>query len=49
MMRGRDFVTPSDVVHVAAPVLSVRLLTNTADVAAAIERLLQSVPAPEYQ
>ncbi|MFG0255652.1 MAG: AAA family ATPase [Rhodopirellula sp. JB053] len=49
MLQGRDFVTPSDVVHVAGPVLSVRLLTTTENVEDVIERLLNSVPTPEYR
>lgn len=46
-LQGRDFVTPSDVLHVARPVLSVRLLAS--DVDAAIEKVLSSVDAPEYR
>ncbi|TWT84564.1 ATPase RavA [Planctomycetes bacterium CA13] len=49
LLQGRDFVTPSDVAHVARPVLSVRLLTTTDDVDGVMDRLLDSVPAPEYQ
>ncbi|WP_390895570.1 AAA family ATPase [Stieleria tagensis] len=49
MLQGRDFVTPSDVAHVARPVLSVRLLTTTDDVDGVIERLLDTVAAPEYR
>ena len=49
MMQDRDFVTPSDVLHVARPVLSVRLLTTSDDVDAVINRLLDTVPAPEYR
>lgn len=49
VLQGRDFVTPSDVVHVAKPVLSVRLLTTTSDVNSVIDRILASVPAPEYK
>ncbi|EMI52016.1 AAA family ATPase [Rhodopirellula sallentina] len=49
MLQGRDFVTPSDVVHVAGPVLAVRLLTTTENVDDVIERLLNSVPTPEYR
>ena len=49
MMQDRDFVTPSDVLHVARPVLSVRLLTTNDDVDAVINRLLDTVPAPEYR
>ncbi|MCD0460769.1 AAA family ATPase [Roseiconus lacunae] len=49
MLQGRDFVTPTDVVHVARPVLSVRLLTSGENVDDAIERILQSVVAPEYK
>lgn len=49
MLQGRDFVTPSDVAHVARPVLSVRLLTNNDDVDGVINRLLDTVAAPEYR
>jgi len=49
MLQGRDFVTPSDVAHVTRPVLSVRLLTTTDDVDGVIDRLLDTVPAPEYK
>ena len=49
VLQGRDFVTPSDVAHVARPVLSVRLLTSTADVNSVIERIMTTVPAPEYR
>ncbi len=48
-LQGRDFVTPSDVAHVARPVLSVRLLTSTSDVDSVIERIMNTVPAPEYR
>ncbi len=47
ILQGRDFVTPSDVAHVARPVLSVRLLTTTDDVDGVIDRLLNTVAAPE--
>ncbi|EMI22482.1 methanol dehydrogenase regulatory protein [Rhodopirellula maiorica SM1] len=49
MLQGRDFVTPSDVLHVARPVLSVRLLTTSEDSGGVINRLLDTVPAPEYR
>lgn len=49
LLQGRDFVTPSDVVHVAHPVLSVRLLTTGDDVDGTIGRVLESVSAPEYK
>lgn len=49
LLQGRDFVTPSDVAHVARPVLSVRLLTTTDNVDGVMDRLLDSVPAPEYK
>lgn len=48
-LQERDFVTPSDVVKVAQPVLSVRLQVHHDDVDAAIDRVIQSVPAPEYK
>ena len=49
MLRQREFVTPSDIVKVAHPVLSVRLLTRGEDVGVVIDRILDSVPAPEYK
>jgi len=49
VLQGRDFVTPSDIAHVAEPVLSVRLLTHGAEVDATISRILGTVPAPEYR
>jgi MoxR-like ATPase len=49
LLQGRDFVTPSDVVRVAHPVLSVRLLTTGDDVDGTIDRVLETVPAPEYK
>ena len=49
MLQGRDFVTPSDVLKVAYPVLSVRLLAVNGDVDAAIETVLSAVSAPEYK
>ena len=49
MLQGRNFVTPSDVLQVAYPVLSVRLLAANGDVDSAIEQTLASVPAPEYK
>jgi len=48
-LQGREFVTPSDVLRVAHPVLSVRLLTRDGDVDAAIDRIVSSVSAPEYR
>ena len=48
-LQSRDFVTPSDVLRVAHPVLSVRLLTTNEPVDAAIERTLSAVEAPEYR
>ena len=48
-LQGRDFVTPSDVLAVARPVLSVRLLTSDGKTDSAIERILDSVKAPEYR
>jgi MoxR-like ATPase len=49
LLQGRDFVTPSDVTHVARPVLAVRLLTTNDDVNGVISRLLDNVPVPEYR
>ena len=49
MLKGRDFVTPTDVADVARPVLSVRLLTRGETVDAVIDRILNVVPAPEYK
>ena len=49
MLHGRDFVTPSDVVQVAHPVLGVRVLATNGDVDSAIDGVLSRVPAPEYK
>lgn len=49
MLKGREFVTPTDVADVATSVLSVRLLTRGEKVDGVIERILNSVPAPEYR
>ncbi|MEZ6089995.1 MAG: MoxR family ATPase [Pirellulaceae bacterium] len=49
MLKGRNFVTPTDVAEVARPVLSVRLLTHGETVDTAIDRIMNSVPAPEYK
>jgi len=49
MLQGREFVTPTDVVKVAHPVLAVRLLTRGEDVDAAIDRIMNSVSTPEYK
>ncbi len=49
MLQGRDFVTPSDVLKVAHPVLSVRLLAVNGDVDSVIESILSTVAAPEYK
>ncbi|MEM6362899.1 MAG: MoxR family ATPase [Planctomycetota bacterium] len=49
MLKGRDFVTPTDVADVAHAVLSVRLLTRGEPVDEVIDRLMATVPAPEYK
>lgn len=49
MLKGRDFVTPTDVADVARPVLSVRLLTRGETVDNVIDRIMNAVPAPEYK
>lgn len=49
MLKGRDFVTPTDVAEVAHPVLSVRLLTRGESVDKVIDRIMSSVAAPEYK
>jgi len=49
VVNHRDFVTPSDIAHVARPVLSVRLLTTNGEDDAAISRIMDKVPAPEYR
>jgi MoxR-like ATPase len=49
MLKGRNFVTPTDVAEVAHPVLSVRLLTRGEPVDSVIDRIMNSVPAPEYK
>ncbi|TWT93532.1 AAA family ATPase [Neorhodopirellula pilleata] len=49
MLKGRDFVTPTDVAEVAGPVLSVRLLTRGESVEKVIDRIMNSVATPEYK
>ncbi|SRR6056297_98224 len=49
MLKGRDFVTPTDIADVANPVLSVRLLTRGETVDRVIDRIMNVVPAPEYK
>ena len=49
MLKGRDFVTPTDVADVAHPVLSVRLLTRGETVDNVIDRIINTVPSPEYK
>ncbi|TWT94727.1 AAA family ATPase [Stieleria varia] len=49
MLKGRDFVTPTDVADVAHPVLSVRLLTRGESVDNVINRIMSTVAAPEYK
>ncbi|WP_286177376.1 AAA family ATPase [Rhodopirellula sp. JC639] len=49
LLKGRDFVTPTDVADVAHSVLSVRLLTRGESVDAVIDRIMKTVPAPEYK
>ena len=49
MLNQRDFVTPCDVLHVAHPVLSVRLITHGEASDDVIARILSQVPAPEYK
>ncbi len=49
MLKGRGFVTPTDVADVAHSVLSVRLLTRGETVDDVIDRIMKSVPAPEYK
>ena len=49
MMNGRNFVTPTDVADVAQPVLSVRLLSRGETVDQVINRVMLTVPAPEYK
>ena len=49
LLRGRDFVTPTDIADVAHAVLSVRLLTRGETVDAVIKRIMTTVPAPEYK
>jgi MoxR-like ATPase len=49
MLKGRDFVTPTDVAEVAHPVLSVRLLTRGESVDHVIDRIMNSVAVPEYK
>ncbi len=49
MLKGRDFVTPTDVADVAHPVLSVRLLTRGESIDVVIDRIMKAVRAPEYK
>ncbi|MDB4759939.1 MoxR family ATPase [bacterium] len=49
MLHERDFVTPCDISDVGPPVLSVRLITHGESTDDVIERIMQSVPAPEYK
>ncbi len=49
VVNGRDFVTPSDIAHVAYPVLSVRLMTSGGDIDSAISQVMDSVSVPEYR
>lgn len=49
VVNQRDFVTPSDIAHVARPVLSVRLLTTGGDVESVISKIMDDVPVPEYR
>jgi MoxR-like ATPase len=49
MLKGRDFVTPTDVADVAQAVLAVRLLTRGEAVESVIERIMNQVPVPEYK
>ncbi|MCC9602350.1 MoxR family ATPase [Stieleria sp. JC731] len=49
MLHARRFVTPTDIINVARPVLSVRLLTHGEAVDDVIDRVLKSVPTPEYK
>ena len=49
MLKGRDFVTPTDIEEVMYPVLSVRLLTRGESVDESINRILKTVPTPEYR
>lgn len=46
VMEGRDALLPEDVKRAAIPVLSHRLLMETGDPVALVERLLGSVPTP---
>jgi MoxR-like ATPase len=49
MLNERDFVTPCDVSDVAHPVLSVRLITHGEPTDDVINRIMKSVPTPEYK
>ena len=49
MLKGRDFVTPTDIADVAHPVLAVRLLTRGETPVNVIDRIMNTVPAPEYK
>ena len=47
-LRGRDFVIPDDILHVAAPVLEVRLVGDFDAAPQIIEEILGSVPVPVF-
>lgn len=49
LLQKRDFVIPEDIQAVAVPVLSVRLVSRTKDVASVIQSILDSVEVPTYQ
>lgn len=49
MLQGRDFVIPDDIQAVAAPVLSVRLVTRGQSVASVIDAIMNSVEVPGYR
>jgi MoxR-like ATPase len=47
-LRGRDFVTPDDVQHVAGPTLAVRLSGDFASPEAVREDIIKAVPVPVF-
>lgn len=49
ILQGRDYVIPEDIQAVAAPVLSVRLVTRGQPVRQVIPALIESIEVPGYQ
>ncbi len=45
-LKGRDFVTPDDILDVAAPVLELRLVGDVGQVKRIIDEIIGSVRVP---